>query len=796
MSEESGVIPAAAPEPHSVNRGADREFVGATATDADAAPRLDDEWAVAALRDSAERLRVSVETARVGTWETDLATGVLTCSERNLANFGRSPDDRFTYDDWLASIHPEDRARVQRSGLAAIETGGEYEQEYRCICPDGAVRWILSRGSVLCGDDGTPCRLVGATLDITDRKRTEQLLTQQTRLLEMIARGRPLDACLAALCAAVTQLDARVHAAVLVADEERRTFLRPVAPELPASFTSGLEGAPIGEAALGTCGLAVHSGTPVSCVDIEHSATWSESWRSLCLAHGIRSCHSTPVFDGTGAPCASFVLCFVDPRTPAEWESRLADFGAHVAGIALERARTEAALRRSEAAREAALADAILLQRISAQLIDQDDIDALCQSIIDAVMAIMHSDCASMQMLHPERGKGGELELLGCRGFTSEAEIFWAWVRLDSGSSCGAALRSGERVIVSDIESCDFMADTADQATYRQTDIRAVQTTPLISRGGQMLGMLSTHWREPHHPSERDLRLLDILVRQAADLLERKRAALALDAARREAEEARAIAEEANRAKSEFLANMSHELRTPLNAIAGYLQLVQMGIHGPVTEAQRTALERVRKSQQHLLMLINDVLNFAKLEAGRVEYRLEELRLADIVSAITPMIELQLASKGVLYEVRLNPDIAVTVDRDKVQQILLNLLSNAAKFTETGGRVTVETRACEDAPRDVICLAVTDTGCGIPSDKLDAIFDPFVQVNRKLTHTTEGTGLGLAISRDLARGMGGDLSVQSVEGEGSTFTLLLRVPASRSSPPPPVSRTSRPGPQS
>ncbi|HET7563391.1 MAG TPA: PAS domain S-box protein [Gemmatimonadaceae bacterium] len=279
----------------------------------------------------------------------------------------------------------------------------------------------------------------------------------------------------------------------------------------------------------------------------------------------------------------------------------------------------------------------------------------------------------------------------------------------------------------------------------------------------------------------------------AIDVTEPVQMRQAAERLQHEAEEARTAAEWANQAKSEFLAAMSHELRTPLNAIAGYLQLIAMGIHGPVTEAQRTALDRAQKSQQHLLGLINDVLNFVKLEAGRVEYTIEELELADVVAAMTPMIELQLAAKGVSCDFRLSPDVMVRADRDKLQQILLNLLSNAAKFTDMGGRVTVETTACEDAPPDLVCLAVTDSGCGIPADKLEAIFDPFVQVNRKLTHTTEGTGLGLAISRDLARGMGGDLRVRSVEGEGSTFTLFLRVPASRSSLPPCASRTSHPG---
>ena len=239
------------------------------------------------------------------------------------------------------------------------------------------------------------------------------------------------------------------------------------------------------------------------------------------------------------------------------------------------------------------------------------------------------------------------------------------------------------------------------------------------------------------------------------------------------AERAQREAMAANSSKSEFLAAMSHELRTPLNAIAGYLQLIEMGVHGPVTEAQHTALSRAKRSEQHLLALINDVLNFAKLEAGRIEYHLEDLYLDEVVSLMMPMIEPQFAAKGIAHAVHVAPGIMARADRDKLQQILLNLLSNAAKFTDAGGRVTVETAACDARWSDGVCLEVTDTGCGIPADKLEEIFDPFVQVHRKLTRVTEGTGLGLAISRDLARGMGGDLRVRSIEGEGATFTLML-----------------------
>jgi signal transduction histidine kinase/PAS domain-containing protein len=254
-----------------------------------------------------------------------------------------------------------------------------------------------------------------------------------------------------------------------------------------------------------------------------------------------------------------------------------------------------------------------------------------------------------------------------------------------------------------------------------------------------------------------------------------------VESARAEAEAARNAAVVANRVKSEFLATMSHELRTPLNAIAGYAQLLELGVHGPVTDAQRVALQRILRSEQHLLSLVNDVLNFAKLEAGRIDYDVTTVRLADVVTAVAPMVEPQLAEKGLRYDVRVANDIVVRADSDKLQQVLLNLMSNAIKFTESGGRISVDTgtrsdgtsSAAENAAESAVFLRVSDTGIGIPRDRQETIFDPFVQIDRQRTNGVEGTGLGLAISRDLARGMGGELRVRSVVGEGSCFTITL-----------------------
>ena len=242
-------------------------------------------------------------------------------------------------------------------------------------------------------------------------------------------------------------------------------------------------------------------------------------------------------------------------------------------------------------------------------------------------------------------------------------------------------------------------------------------------------------------------------------------------ARRDELEAARVAADDANRAKSQFLSTMSHELRTPLNAIAGYVQLMEMGVQGPVTDKQRESLDRIARSQRHLLRLVNDVLNLARIEAGRVDYRIEAVDVGTLVAGVLPMVEPQLKVGELTLVSMVDPGLTVRADREKTQQVLINLLTNAVKFTPKGGRVTVRTHAGQ--PPEMVHIDVSDTGVGIAAEQLASVFEPFVQVGASQSTSSEGTGLGLAISRDLARGMGGDVRAQSALGEGSTFTLLL-----------------------
>ena len=336
--------------------------------------------------------------------------------------------------------------------------------------------------------------------------------------------------------------------------------------------------------------------------------------------------------------------------------------------------------------------------------------------------------------------------------------------------AAGAALAwvAGRR-ITRPLVALTTAADQVATGTYQR---------PIPITSGDEIGRLTTRFHEMAGQvaeARRELEQRAADAQRVADELAGANSRLRVtmteaQSARSEAEQARADAEAANRAKSDFLAMMSHELRTPLNAIAGYAELIEMGIHGPVTDAQRDALNRIARSQAHLLTLINDVLNFARIDAGQITYALQDVRMNETLSELEPLVAPQVAGRRLTFVYdQCDEAIVAAADVDKLRQVVLNLLANAVKYTQEGGTVRL---AC-DADASTVRVHVRDTGPGIDAEQLPVIFEAFVQGHRALNRPSEGVGLGLAISRDLARGMGGDVTVATELGVGSTFTLTL-----------------------
>jgi PAS domain S-box-containing protein len=308
---------------------------------------------------------------------------------------------------------------------------------------------------------------------------------------------------------------------------------------------------------------------------------------------------------------------------------------------------------------------------------------------------------------------------------------------------------------------------------YEAEDVAVAED--LAQRAGQAM----ENARLFHEVDGQRARLVEQQTELEAQAAELEKTALALEASNKALREktedalrARDEAFRANKAKSAFLAAMSHELRTPLNAIMGYVDLLALGMHGPITDEQRERLDRVKRSANHLLGLINDVLSFARLEAGKLTYALEPVSTGDVLHAAQEVLAPQLEQKSLRYTTSNECSaMKVLADREKVVQILINLLNNAVKHTPANGEISV---TCLEGPNGV-AFAIRDTGPGIPADKHEEIFKPFMQVEDPYIGDRQGTGLGLAISRELARAMNGDVTVESRVGAGSTFTLRLPV---------------------
>ena len=333
----------------------------------------------------------------------------------------------------------------------------------------------------------------------------------------------------------------------------------------------------------------------------------------------------------------------------------------------------------------------------------------------------------------------------------------------DGPTRVAKVIRTGATDIVRSI-SDELLTQTIEDPVYREAtrtlDFSAVLTVP-IQYGGGTIGAMSLVMVGQRGINDAEIALAEELGRRAGIAVEHARLY-------REAIEARMAAETANAAKVEFLARMSHELRTPLNAIAGFADLLAMGVRGGLSPQQLEDVRRIQRNQHHLQSLISDILNYAKLEAGRLKYDVKPTPARTAVRAIEQVYSTQFRAQDLTWMSDFEPpDMWVLADADKLQQILMNLLGNAVKFTPRGGRIAIRGRV---RGPDVE-ITITDSGTGVPEEKLEVIFEPFVQVPRPGEIAT-GTGLGLAIARDLARGMGGDLRADRND-KGATFVLTL-----------------------
>jgi PAS domain S-box-containing protein len=408
--------------------------------------------------------------------------------------------------------------------------------------------------------------------------------------------------------------------------------------------------------------------------------------------------------------------------------------------------------RAREAQLAAELADSKLLREISAQLVEQGNEQALNDKIVDVVAMIMRSDFATMQMFYPRRGLKGELQLLASRGLTPEGRKLWEWVRFDTDSTCGQALRSGVRSIAADVESSEFLAGTAGGAALLGAGIRAAQSTPLFSRSGKLVGMISSHWSEPHSPSERDLRLLDILARQAADLIERRRGE----------DELRRV----NHDLEQFAHSAGHDLQEPLRTITIYSELLRARCTKTLDDESITYLGFLGSAATRMQMLVRDLLAYAEVD----KMPAAEAQMIDAGAALGhALANLRGTIEDCSAEISFDRLPEVCINESHLIQLFQNLIGNAVKYRVLDGRCIVHVWA---EHRDgFLVFSVRDNGVGIDEKYQERIFRLFTRLDGK--DPRAGTGLGLAICKRIVERYHGRIWVESQLGTGSAFRFSL-----------------------
>ncbi|MBD2527624.1 ATP-binding protein [Nostoc sp. FACHB-133] len=413
-----------------------------------------------------------------------------------------------------------------------------------------------------------------------------------------------------------------------------------------------------------------------------------------------------------------------------------------------------------------------LLRDLSARLVAEDNIQVLYDEIVSAAITLTRADAGSIQALDESTQ---ELVLLATQGIDQTVTDRFQRMNPSSITSCGRVLATGKRAFV-DYDAPESEDPDGTLGLHLKTGLISAQSTLLISRSGRRIGMVSTHWRKHHRPTEQELRFLDLLARQAADLIEQRQTQAERKEILEREQAAREEAERANRIKDEFLAVLSHELRSPLNPILGWTQLLQ---NGKLDEARRAeALKTIERNAKLQTQLIEDLLDISRIMQGKLSLRAAPVSLTFVISAAIETVRLAAEAKHIKLQLDLENTVApISGDAVRLQQVVWNLLSNAVKFTPTGGQVTVELRQMNQLAQ----IRVIDTGKGINPQFLPYMFEYFRQEDGSTTRKFGGLGLGLALAQQIVQMHGGTVQAQSF-GEGQGATLIVQLPAMQVAP--------------
>ena len=746
------------------------------------------------IRESEERYRALAEASSRIVWRADVM-GLVSDIPEWRALTGQTVEE-VRGQGWASAIHAEDIPRISRAGLDAFEARAPYEAEFRARMTDGAYRWFRARAVPLLDDQGAIREWVGTFDDIDDRRQAElrtAFLAEASSLLGISLEvedtlqtiTRHCVPFLADYCS-VDRLDEdgeirRVASAHV--DPEKEQLVLDVWHRYPYRVSER-----VGVPEVMRTGAAIL----VPSFPDDAIAEFARDEEHLALLRRLdpRSYICVPLVARGRAFGAISLVCSDSGRRYTAGDLETAEELARRAGNAVDNARLYDAEKQASAAAHEAARRLRFLAEASALLGSSLEFERTLTSIARLAVPDIADWCA-VDLVRDD----GRVETLAI-AHADPRKVDWARALrerypVDPNGHTGVArvLRSGRAERVETITDEMLVAAAIDEeqlSIIREVGLQSQMIVPLVARG-RTLGAISLVAAESGvHFSEADLALAEELAR---------RAAIAIDNARlfREAEGARADAVSANKAKSDFLATMSHEIRTPINAVLGYSELLELGLSGPLTEEQRNQITRIRSSTRHLLGLVNEVLDLAKIESGTLRVDRAWALAGDTVDAALTLVRPQAAARKIVISERCEGlrESPYLGDEHRVRQVLTNLLANAVKFTDPGGKITVTCATTDEPPASVslplgkpfVAIRVSDTGIGIAPDHLARIFEPFTQGEdsdfNPYTRERSGTGLGLAISRQLAQLMDGEITVESTVGAGSVFTLWVPGPERR-----------------
>ncbi len=669
------------------------------------------------LKVSEERLERSQTYAEIGTWDWDIRNDEVYWSDRVKKLYGYVPElKEVTYEHFIDVVHPEDKEMVNNAVNACLENGIKYEIEHRVVWPDGNVRWMLERGDVIRNDDGENLHMLGVVQDITARKKVELALLESEQQL--------LEA---QTLASIGSWQADFASGKLTwSDEIYRIF-----GHEPGSFEPSVE----------AFHAAVHPDDLTKVLESEKRANETGD-------HDVEHRIIRP--DGTVNHVHELAKAETDASgSLLRLTGTVQDITARV--MAEEKNRRNYQIQN-------------ILGSILKASLENIPLEKVLQRSIDVIIgsSVISTKPAGAIFLVDEPGQ--TLVQVAEKGLPKSLLTKCGQVPFGT-CHCGKAAET-RKLVFSDC------LDHHHEITYEGIEPHGHYCVPILL-GSKLLGVFNIYLDVGHQPSDEEHEFLEMLVNTLAVIIDRKQAEKSLIDAHEEAENA-------NRAKSQFLSSMSHELRTPMNAIMGFGQLLGMEGDSPLSESQQENVDEINKASNHLLELINEVLDLAKIEAGRIDLSIEAVVLNDVLAEslqlITPLaqkrgIQIKLTHDGneIMLEQLLEQRQLVRVDRTRLKQVLLNLLSNAVKYNRENGTITID---CINTDDNQIRLSITDTGYGLTQDQQEHLFEAFNRLGAEQAEI-EGTGIGLLITKNIVELMGGQIGMNSQPNEGSTFWIVL-----------------------